>query len=156
MVIAVYGMEIQLSKIRIIKLTPPRLSAENIDEQVICIRPHRERIFKISTETYHDKIIFHNYGQGGAGWTFLFGCVNESIRLFEKEAERSDLKHKPIGVIGAGCYGLLTAILLRQKGYQVSIVAKEIDAIASYKSAGFFFPCQKKLNIGRKGDISIA
>lgn len=130
---------------KIIKLTPPRVSPEYIQEKIVCIRPHRERIFQVSTQFYDNKLVCHNYGQGGAGWTFLFGCVNESIRQFERQLEQNrDLKNKPICVIGAGCYGLLTAIILARKKYSVRIIAKEIDSIPSHKAAGFFFPRARK------------
>ena len=91
------------------------------------------------------KFIFHNYGQGGAGWTFLFGCVNESIGQFEKlMMNNAHLKNRPIAVIGAGCYGLLTAIILARKGYNVRIIAKDMENIPSNKAAGFFFPRPRK------------
>jgi len=128
-----------------VKLIPPRFSNEYIQEKIICIRSHRERIFRVATENYGNKLLCHNYGQGGAGWTFLFGCVHESIRQFEHELfQNSKLKNKAIGVVGAGCYGLLTAILLARKGYKVQIVAKDTVNIPSNKAAGFFFPRHRK------------
>jgi len=121
------------------------LVEECIKEKIICIRAHRERIFRIATEIQENKLICHNYGQGGAGWTFLFGCVNESIRQFElKLTYIPEFKNQPICVIGAGCYGLLTAIILARNGYKVRIMAKDIDNISSYKAAGFFFPRPRK------------
>jgi hypothetical protein len=130
---------------RIVKLTPPRISAEHIDRKITCLRAHRERIFRVSTELVGGKLICHNYGQGGAGWTFLFGCVHESIRQFEEQlALDPSFKDKPITVIGAGCYGLLTALLLTRKGYAVRIVAKETDNLTSDAAAGFFFPRTRK------------
>lgn len=130
---------------RIIKLTPPLFSDQHIKEKAICIRAHRERIFEVSTQFIDNKLICHNYGQGGAGWTFLFGCVNESIRQFEQQLSTNPVfKNKPLVVIGAGCYGLLTAIILVRKGYSVHIIAKETETISSYKAAGFFFPRARK------------
>ena len=130
---------------KVIHLTAPQLSAEHIKEKIICIRAHRERIFEVSAHIQDNKLICHNYGQGGAGWTFLFGCVNESIRQFEQKLlEFPQFNNKPIAIIGAGCYGLLTAIILARKGHSVRIIAKEIDNPASYKAAGFFFPRARK------------
>jgi len=130
---------------RIVLLTPPRISVEHIQEKIVCIRAHRERIFQVSAEPQGNKLICHNYGQGGAGWTFLFGCVNESLRLFEQQLTQNPaFKNKPITVIGAGCYGLLTAIELARKGHAVHIVAKDTQTIPSYKAAGFFFPRARK------------
>jgi len=128
-----------------ILLPPPGLAPDQIKEKIVCIRAHRERIFNVSVERRAISTIFHNYGHGGAGWTFLFGCVQESLRQFEQyRAENVLLAQQPITVVGAGCYGLLTALLLAHKGYHVRIVAKEVADAPSYKAAGFFFPRARK------------
>lgn len=128
-------------------LIPPILDHDHIDQKISCIRPHRERIFRVSPEKKEHKYIFHNYGHGGAGWTFLFGCVNESMRQFHAAGIP---KNKKICVIGAGCYGLLTAIELARAGYSVRIVAKELENISSDKAAGFFFPRWRKSSSARE------
>lgn len=134
-----------MKKLPLIRLSPPLLTSEHIKEFVPCIRGHRERIFRVCTEIRDNKLICHNYGHGGAGWTFLFGCVQESIRQFEEFIQHNPLSaYSPVCIIGAGCYGLLTAISLKLKGYQVQIIAKEHESIASYKAAGFFFPRHRK------------
>ena len=56
--------------------------------------------------------------------------------------QNKSLINKPIAVVGAGCYGLLTAIILARKGHAVRIIAKEIAEIPSTKAAGFFFPAR--------------
>jgi hypothetical protein len=130
---------------KVIHLAPPKIYGEYIKEKIVCIRAHRERIFNVSIEKQNNKLIMHNYGQGGAGWTFLFGCVNESLRQFQNAInDRAQFKNKPIAVIGAGCYGLLTAIKLKRLGHQVQIIAQETDSISSHKAAGFFFPRPRK------------
>lgn len=130
---------------RTVNLTPPHISPAHIHEKITCIRGHRERIFRVSTEIHGNKLICHNYGQGGAGWTFLFGCVNASLRHFEQQvAANPAFANKPIAVIGAGCYGLLTAILLARNGHNIRIIAKDIDNLASFNAAGFFFPRARK------------
>lgn len=50
----------------------------------------------------------------------------------------------PIAIIGAGCHGILTAIMLARQGHTARIVAAETTAIPSYKAAGFFFPRARK------------
>jgi D-amino-acid oxidase len=130
--------------ISIIRLTPPTLSSACIKENIVCIRAHRERIFCVSSHIQNNKYIFHNYGQGGAGWTFLFGCVHESLRQFEEQLTHYPaLRNKPIAVIGAGCYGMLTAIMLARAGHAVRIIAKHATP-SSYNAAGFFFPRPRK------------
>ncbi len=130
---------------RIVHLTPPRITADNIQEKIICIRAHRERLFKVEAEIIHNKLICHNYGQGGAGWTFLFGCVQGAIVQYEQQLITHPVYRKPICVIGAGCYGLLTAITLAHKGYTVRVVTKDTPSnVSSYNAAGFFFPRPRK------------
>ena len=103
---------------RTIYLTPPSISEDHIQEKIVCIRTHRERIFQITSELKDEKLICHNYGHGGAGWTFLFGSVPESIRQLNTQLQSNpSYKSKPICVIGAGCYGLLTAIELARAGH---------------------------------------
>jgi hypothetical protein len=103
-------------------------------------------MFRIATEINDSKLICHNYGHGGAGWTFLFGCVNESIRQFQAGfQENASFKSKSITVIGAGCYGLLTAIELVRLGHQVSIVAKDVET-TSHNAVGFFFPRPRRVS----------
>jgi glutamate dehydrogenase/leucine dehydrogenase len=137
---------------KIIHITPPRISAAHIKEKITCIRAHRERIFEVSTQVLHDKLICHNYGQGGAGWTYLFGCVNESMRQFDQQLQHTTaFKNKQISVIGSGCYGLLTAIMLARKGHSVRIVAKEINDVTSYKAAGFFSHDLAKVLLHKSG-----
>lgn len=139
---------------RTVYLTPPRISDEHIKEKIVCIRAHRERIFNVSTQIIDNKLICHNYGQGGAGWTFLFGCVNESIRLFEEQIKQnSEFSKKSITIIGAGCYGLLTAIILTLKGHTVKILAEDTKDIPSNKAAGFFFPRHRKCSNEQEKEI---
>ncbi len=125
-------------------LTPPLLSPDHIREKIACIRAHRERIFRVGIEVLKEKLIVHNYGHGGAGWTFLFGCVNEAVRQFQKQVPQNPKCAPKIKVIGAGCYGLLTAITLFKKGYDVSLVAHALEELPSGKAAGFFFPRARK------------
>lgn len=130
---------------RTIYLTPPAISDAHIEKKIVCIRSHRERIFCISSEIKHKKIICHLYGHGGAGWTFLFGSVQKAIHELEQQLERNpSYKNKPICIVGAGCFGLLSAVTLTRMGYNVRIIAKETNDLASDRAAGFFFPRPRK------------
>ena len=142
---------------RTVLLRAPSISDEHIKEKITCIRAHRERLFRISHEMIAGKHIFHNYGQGGAGWTFLFGSVHESMSQFQHQlASNSDLKNTPIVVIGAGCYGLLTATMLARAGQAVRIIAAQTEQISSYNAAGFFFPRPRKVSTAYERAIFLA
>lgn len=126
-------------------LTPPRICPDHIQEKIVCIRAHRERIFQVNATVVGDKLICNNYGHGGAGWTFLFGCVNESVRQYNQQcAANPAFAQQPIAVIGAGCHALLTAVMLARQGHSVRIIAKDTADIPSHKAAGFFFPRARK------------
>lgn len=128
-----------------ITLTPPLISSEHIQKKIICIRGHRERIFNVAPEKQKHQMLFHNYGQGGAGLTFLFGCVEESLQQFYAyRAAQGIPKNTPIVVVGAGCYGLLTACTLAHQGYRVKIIAEKTEHLPSHNGAGFFFPRHRR------------
>lgn len=126
---------------KVIHVTPARLSDNHILERVSCIRPKHEDGYQLYGEIKHDKLLIHNYGHSGSGWTLLFGIMEQLIEVFDAEIARyPHYKDKAVCVIGAGCMGLFSAITLAQKGYQVRIIAKEFEHIASDKAAGLFFP----------------
>lgn len=130
---------------RIVPLTPPSISSAHIEEKIVCIRSHRERIFCVSSELKNDKLICHLYGHGGAGWTFLFGSVQKALQQLEQQLEHNpSYKNNPICIVGAGCFGLLSAVTLARSGYDVRIVAKETRNLPSDRAAGFFFPRPRK------------
>lgn len=59
------------------------------DENLIItgIRPYRENGVRLEYEKIKDKSIYHNYGHGGGGVTFSWGCVQDSINLFENKVD---------------------------------------------------------------------
>lgn len=142
---------------KIIHLDPPHISANHIKEKISCIRAHRERLFRVEIEQRDNQLICHNYGQGGAGFTFLFGCTAQSMAQFQQAVEiKPSLKKEPIAVIGAGVYGLLTAIELARHGYRPTIIAKQFDDLPSDKAAGFFFPRPRKSSTPAEREIFIS
>ena len=127
-----------------VKLDNARIHSHNhyygcIEGLTAGIRPCRVGLPKISLEQQHDKLICHNYGHGGAGWTLAHGAVKESLRLFS--AHSTSHTKKPVTIIGAGVIGCITAIELYHQGYSdIKIIAKETEEIASLMSTGLFAP----------------
>ncbi len=121
-----------------IKLTAPILSNENIDHHVVCIRPKRVGGARIEQEIIGNKFVIHNYGHGGFGWSLLPGSVLHTINLFEKacETDASLRASKKITIIGSGCMGLLTAIMLAERGYEITVITEQTDQLTSHKAAG--------------------
>eukprot|EP00742_Colponemidia_sp_Colp-10_P003495 GILJ01003722.1.p1 GENE.GILJ01003722.1~~GILJ01003722.1.p1 ORF type:complete len:364 (-),score=42.63 GILJ01003722.1:5-1096(-) len=122
---------------RRVQLVPPRLAPENVKGFTACVRPGRDQVFHLASEVRSGKLIVHNYGHGGAGWTILFGCVFESIRMLESMlAAHPDYQGRRIRVVGAGCIGLCTAVELKRRGYDVVVSAKEFEDTTSHKAGG--------------------
>lgn len=122
-----------------ITLTPPKLNPENIDQTIVCIRPKRLGGARIEREHLDKKLIIHNYGHGGFGWTLLPGSVLKSLTLLQEAIALNPLlAEQKITVLGAGCMGLLTAIFLHERGYDVTVVAEHIEQLTSHKAAGSF------------------
>ena len=121
-----------------INLTPPLLDPRNIDRNIVCIRPKRQGGARIETEQWNNKLVVHNYGHGGFGWSLLPGSVAHALSLFHEAIKQEPARavSKKVTVIGAGCYGLLTALLLHESGWDVSIVAEQTEQLTSHKAAG--------------------
>lgn len=132
----------------LITLIPPLLDPieNHILHYLPCHRPSRSggiRLEKESLLPQQDRLVFHNYGHGGAGWSTFFGCVKYVVeQLFEKEVEENKTKKEeiPVAVVGSGVMGLTTAIQLYQKGYKnITIFSEsnsETDDLTSHKAAG--------------------
>ena len=66
----------------------PSLEAAEIDvhEPVrVGLRPFPHQ--KVRLEREPDKRIIHNYGHGGSGFTFFWGCAHEVVELAERVTE---------------------------------------------------------------------
>ena len=118
----------------------------NIKELRMAFRPYNKNVIpKIYSEKQNNKIINHNYGHGAAGWTLSFGSVIKSIEIFEKEILSNGeslsfvKENKEIAVIGIGCIGLITVLLLHNKGYKkLKVITDKIDNLTSHVAAGLF------------------
>lgn len=128
----------------IIHLTPPSISNAHVAEKITCIRPRHRLATQVYGEEKYGKFIYHNYGHGGSGWTMLFGSIQRMLNDFDKKLELdTTLKNKPVRVVGAGCIGMLSAIVLAERGHNVSIIAQATDNLTSHRAVGVFFPCSR-------------
>jgi D-amino-acid oxidase len=143
---------LQANEPQIVKLIPPKISKETIQEEIVCTRPMRQGKFNISLEHDREKTVINCYGHGGSGWTTLFGSVSKAIELFQKTDPN---KAKPIRIIGSGCMGLTTAIELSRLGYQVAgISTKNLYDNSSWKAAGYFALVSVKTSPEEQADLN--
>jgi len=105
--------------IEIRKIAPPAFAPAHLGEKILCYRPMKHGMPNLSIEQRKDKVIAHNYGHGGSGWTLGPGTAKYVNSLLIDSPLGKDLSNQstPIAIIGAGLVGLFTAYDLMKRGY---------------------------------------
>ncbi len=124
------------------KITPPNLDDAHLGKKILCHHPMRIGTPQMSVESVNGKVVAHNYGHGGSGWTLGPGSATYVNDLLQKSEYTTDLKkNTPITIIGAGALGLFTAYDLTQKGYtRITIIANQFDNLTSHNAGGLLAP----------------
>jgi hypothetical protein len=118
-----------------LQLVPVRASSDRITRITVCTRPFRAQGPRLDTEKVGSKLIVHNYGHGGSGWSLSWGSSSIAIRKAMTTGE------KDIAVIGCGALGLTSALLLQRAGARVTIYAKELPPnVRSSMATGVWSP----------------
>ncbi len=120
-------------------LAPIRAHEDRLFKITVCLRPFRAAGPRIESERIGDKLIVHNYGHGGSGWSLSWG--SGEIAIAQALAGR-DPSLLDAAVIGAGALGLTSAILLQRAGCRsVTIYAKDHPSdTRSFKATGSWTP----------------
>jgi D-amino-acid oxidase len=105
-------------------LVPIRAHEDRIFRITVCLRPFRAQGPRMDLERVGDKVVVHNYGHGGSGWSLSWGSGTMATRK-AMEALAAAGGGKEVAVIGAGALGLTSAALLQREGLKVTIYAKE-------------------------------
>ncbi|TVS14036.1 MAG: FAD-binding oxidoreductase [Gammaproteobacteria bacterium] len=111
-------------------LLPVQVSEDRIIRTVVGLRPFRPAGFRVEAERLDDKLLVHNYGHGGGGWTLSWGTAALAAEL----ALASD--HRRAAVIGCGIVGLTTARTLQRRGFEVTVYARELPPDTTSNIAG--------------------
>lgn len=124
------------------KITPPQLDDAHLGKRILCHRPMRRGSPHMTVELSGNKIIAHNYGHGGSGWTLGPGSAQYVNNLLEQSINSKNLKKEtPITIIGGGALGLFTAYDLIQRGYKnITIIAETFEDITSHNAGGLLAP----------------
>jgi hypothetical protein len=117
-----------------------------ISEMKVNNRPMTEILEpNISLMNQKEKTIIHNYGHAAHGWTLLFGSVLNAVELFENDLIKKNIdlekfkKSEEIVVLGYGCIGLTTTLILNNKGYKkIKMIGEQKDLITSHTAGGGF------------------
>lgn len=122
------------------------LSPNRLMRITVCTRPFRPAGPRLEAEAINDKMIVHNYGHGGSGWSLSWGCAKEAARLALSDGPNR------VAVIGAGVMGMTTALRLAESGVAVTIYANEFPAeTRSARATGVWSPSSR---IGLAGNVA--
>lgn len=112
-----------------------RVSPADVFRTTVCLRPFRAAGPRIESEEVGRKIVVHNYGHGGSGWSLSWGSADAAVRLAMQSSPRK------IAVIGAGALGLTAAITAQRAGAEVTIYARErFPFVRSARATGSWTP----------------
>jgi hypothetical protein len=133
---------IKLDSLNLLDSTSHHIS-EKIRKNVICIRPgHKSGLPRIYCENKGEKVVSHNYGHSGVGYSILFATVDNSIENYQKhmiETYGTLSYDTQITVVGLGCVGLTTALSLYHRGYKnITIIGESVTNTPSMLAGGLF------------------
>jgi D-amino-acid oxidase len=103
-----------------IQLAPIRASVNRLFDITVCLRPFRAQGPRLDAEQVGRKLVVHNYGHGGSGWSLSWGSAHVVV------AKAMQSSPKEIAVIGCGALGITAAITAQQAGAQVTIYARDM------------------------------
>ncbi|OWF65511.1 hypothetical protein B6A14_06865 [Polynucleobacter hirudinilacicola] len=125
------------------KIIPPNLDEAYLGQKILCYRPMRHGSPNLSVVQNGNKVVAHNYGHGGSGWTLGPGSASyvNSLMINSKYSDALSNKLTPIAIIGAGVIGLFTAYDLNKRGYRnITIYADRVDSLTSHNAGGLLAP----------------
>jgi D-amino-acid oxidase len=97
---------------------------------IVGLRPYRPSGFRVEREMLGETAVIHNYGHGGGGITLSWGTAHLAVE------EGFDPAVKDYAVLGAGAVGMATALLLLERGANVTIHAKALSPETTSNIAG--------------------
>jgi len=116
-------------------LAPIRARSDRIMNITVCLRPFRAAGPRLDAETVGDKLVVHNYGHGGSGWSLGWGSALIAVKAALAGGERD------IAVIGCGALGLTAATVAQRAGARVTIYAKDrLPDARSARATGIWSP----------------
>src|ERR1700691_5461704 len=118
-------------------IIPIRADMDRIFRITVCTRPFRAAGPRQDVERVGDKVVVHNYGHGGSGWSLSWGSADVVVRkvLADGSAPRE------VAVIGAGALGLTAALTAQRAGLKVTIYARErAPYVRSVRATGSWTP----------------
>lgn len=116
-------------------LPPVLAEVDRLQRITVCTRPFRPQGWRIEPERIGDKLVIHNYGHGGSGWSLSWGSAALVVEIALADGVRD------VGVIGCGALGLTAAIALQRAGCRVTIYARDLPPdVRSSRATGLWSP----------------
>jgi glycine/D-amino acid oxidase-like deaminating enzyme len=118
-------------------IPPIRADIDRIFRVTVCLRPFRLSGPRFDVEHVRDKIVVHNYGHGGSGWSLSWGSAQVAIG----KALEAMNGNRQLAVVGCGALGLTAATTAQRAGLRVTIYAKERPPyVRSCRATGSWTP----------------
>ena len=118
-------------------IVPIRAHADRIFRTTVCLRPFRAAGPRMDVEHVGNKVVVHNYGHGGSGWSLSWGAAEIAVT----KAREAATANRDVAVIGCGAMGLTSAITAQRAGLRVTIYAKERPPfVRSSRATGVWSP----------------
>lgn len=126
-------------KVSCLTVAPIHADEARLTKITVCTRPFRAAGPRIEAEPMGNKLIVHNYGHGGSGWSLSWGSGEAALKL---ALAGRDPAHTDLAVIGCGALGLTAAILAQRAGCRsVTIYAKDLPTeTRSFRATGSWTP----------------
>ena len=118
-------------------IVPIRAHVDRIFRTTVCLRPFRAAGPRTDVEHVGNKVVVHNFGHGGSGWSLSWGAADVAVRKAREAAAGS----RDVAVIGCGALGLTAAITAQRTGLRVTIFARERPPnVRSSRATGVWSP----------------
>ena len=118
-------------------IVPIRAHPDRIFRTTVCLRPFRAAGPRMDVEHVGNRVVVHNYGHGGSGWSLAWGAADVAV----SKARAAALNGRDVAVVGCGALGLTAAIIAQRAGLRVTIYAKERPPdVRSARATGVWSP----------------
>lgn len=97
------------------------------------LRPKRNGTYRLAPEPMDGRLIVHNYGHAGAGITMSWGCAIEVAQIIAAAGHGTG---EEVAVLGGGVIGLTAAVILAERGFKVTVFAKDYPPNTTSNVAG--------------------
>ncbi len=129
------------------ELVPVRVSWDLVQRTVVGLRPWRPPGFRVERESFGGKELIHNYGHGSQGLSLCWGSSEFAVEQVASTTPRR------CAVIGCGAMGLTTARLLQERGWSVTIYAKDLPPNTTSNVPGAVFSAGNDTLSGKFAEV---